>query len=755
MSAGKLKFYTLVVLLLSATLCVPAWAQVCGNAILESGETCDDGNAVSGDGCSGLCLVEQGWECTLPLPPTIINGVGDGSFEAGTPNPTWTEASTNSGTPLCTIATCGASSGANTGEWWAFFGGEATLYEASSLEQSVLIETGDTELTFMFEASLCDTQFDYLRLTIDGNEVFSIDGNDTPCNQYGYTQQVINLATAPGGPYNDNAYHLLRFESETEARNGASNFFVDDVIIDRGLNPSTPSVCTPLCFGEDFDPGSTMLPAGWTVFNTGALDWEWGTSDDLRCNSESFFVGNFTGGEGEAACIDSDAAGPGIIDAYLCSAAIDLTEASGAILNFKYNYQIDGAATGNDIFDVMVGSSTPGPGTIGEYSTVFSSGGTNQGTLNDTPGAFEVLDFTGFEGQTIHLCFRYGADFEWYAQVDDIRIEADTCVAVPPPAMPTGVSASDGTYADKVVVSWGDVAGEDSYQVFRCADATTGSCSEIATPTADVTAYDDTGANSDGTMHYYRVKACSSAGGCSAYSDYDSGYRQVVALPEATTSAATDVAVDSATLNGSVNPNGTPAYGYFRYDTINPGTCNDSFGTRLPATSPEDTAIGDGISPVAYSRAVSGLVPGTTYYYCALGRNTNGTSFGSVMNLTPGSTYCNVNSVSGTTELIPVTYEACDTLVFGPDFIAANGSSVSANSGREIGFLPGFLVESGASLNAKVCGQSLCMTSPSPMPDGCHSCVDQICDINPGCCATEFNQACLDLVGTACGLVCE
>ena len=40
----------------------------------------------------------------------------------------------------------------------------------------------------------------------------------------------------------------------------------------------------------------------------------------------------------------------------------------------------------------------------------------------------------------------------------------------------------------------------------------------------------------------------------------------------------------AATLNGTANPNGAPTTGWFRYATTNPGTCNDTFGTRAPAT---------------------------------------------------------------------------------------------------------------------------------------------------------------------------
>ena len=40
---------------------------VCGNGLLTSDEACDDGNKVSGDGCSADCkTVEPGWQCRVP-----------------------------------------------------------------------------------------------------------------------------------------------------------------------------------------------------------------------------------------------------------------------------------------------------------------------------------------------------------------------------------------------------------------------------------------------------------------------------------------------------------------------------------------------------------------------------------------------------------------------------------------------------------------------------------------------------------------
>jgi cysteine-rich repeat protein len=41
----------------------PAWCSECGNGIVVGGESCDDGNTVSGDGCGRLCQVEANWQC--------------------------------------------------------------------------------------------------------------------------------------------------------------------------------------------------------------------------------------------------------------------------------------------------------------------------------------------------------------------------------------------------------------------------------------------------------------------------------------------------------------------------------------------------------------------------------------------------------------------------------------------------------------------------------------------------------------------
>ncbi len=57
----------------------------CGNGVLDAGETCDDRNIISGDGCSSICSVEPGFHCEgspsrCSLPVSLC---GNGHLDAG------------------------------------------------------------------------------------------------------------------------------------------------------------------------------------------------------------------------------------------------------------------------------------------------------------------------------------------------------------------------------------------------------------------------------------------------------------------------------------------------------------------------------------------------------------------------------------------------------------------------------------------------------------------------------------------------
>ncbi len=95
---------------------------------------------------------------------------------------------------------------------------------------------------------------------------------------------------------------------------------------------------------------------------------------------------------------------------------------------------------------------------------------------------------------------------------------------VPLPA-PNGVVASDGTYSDKVSISWGSVSGASYYRLYR---STSSTGTKIALSNWQISqSYNDTTAIS-GTTYYYWVKAATSSLGAnaSAYSSYNTGWRK-------------------------------------------------------------------------------------------------------------------------------------------------------------------------------------------------------------------------------------
>jgi uncharacterized protein (TIGR03437 family) len=91
-----------------------------------------------------------------------------------------------------------------------------------------------------------------------------------------------------------------------------------------------------------------------------------------------------------------------------------------------------------------------------------------------------------------------------------------------------------------------------------------------------------------------------------------------------TAEPASSVTGSSAVLNGSVNPHGSEALAWFEYSTNSTPSCNSPQSNSPQTTySPPTQAvnIGSGGEDVLFSAPISGLIPGTTYYFwaCAVG----------------------------------------------------------------------------------------------------------------------------------------
>jgi phosphodiesterase/alkaline phosphatase D-like protein len=116
-----------------------------------------------------------------------------------------------------------------------------------------------------------------------------------------------------------------------------------------------------------------------------------------------------------------------------------------------------------------------------------------------------------------------------------------------------------------------------------------------------------------GTTYHYRLVAVNGDGttrGADGVFTTSSG-------PVAVTGAASDVTVSSATLAGTVDPNGRSTTWYFEYGT------STAYGSKTPARS-----AGSGTAAVGVSAPVSGLTAGRLYHYRLVATSDAGTGRG-------------------------------------------------------------------------------------------------------------------------------
>ncbi len=127
---------------------------------------------------------------------------------------------------------------------------------------------------------------------------------------------------------------------------------------------------------------------------------------------------------------------------------------------------------------------------------------------------------------------------------------------VTPPSAPASVSASDGTYTDKVFIDWPPVIGAAWYEVYRN-DINSHTDQKTLTGDHPTSSYNDTNAE-PGSTYYYWVRACN-AGGCSDYSKYDTGWRGEVQV-------VYPIYIPLTTIGGTIN--GPLANGDFEQGSV-------------------------------------------------------------------------------------------------------------------------------------------------------------------------------------------
>ena len=119
-----------------------------------------------------------------------------------------------------------------------------------------------------------------------------------------------------------------------------------------------------------------------------------------------------------------------------------------------------------------------------------------------------------------------------------------------------------------------------------------------------------------GRTYHYRLVATNTA----ATAQGSDVTFSTTAVPTAVTGASTGVAATSATLNGTVNPNGQATSWYFEYGTT----------TGYGSTTSSKNA-GSGVANVKVATSLSGLASGATYHFRLVAKSSAGTTRGADM----------------------------------------------------------------------------------------------------------------------------
>ena len=132
---------------------------------------------------------------------------------------------------------------------------------------------------------------------------------------------------------------------------------------------------------------------------------------------------------------------------------------------------------------------------------------------------------------------------------------------------------------------------------------------------------------SSGTPYYFRAAASNSAGTAKGSIV---GFSTTAVAPTVTTNAATSVTAAGATVNGAVNPNGSPATAWFEWGT------DPALGTFSSTSS---QPVGSGTIVIQLSQSISGLIPYNVYYFRAVAGNSGGARKGDINSFATGEIY--------------------------------------------------------------------------------------------------------------------
>ncbi len=136
-----------------------------------------------------------------------------------------------------------------------------------------------------------------------------------------------------------------------------------------------------------------------------------------------------------------------------------------------------------------------------------------------------------------------------------------------------------------------------------------------------------------GTSNPGGSSAGSGTGGSSGSGAPSPSEVPVSSAPTVSTGSASSIMTTTATLNGTINPNGALTSYYFKYGT----------STSAESDTPSTSTGSAGTSQITVTATISGLSPATTYTFMLVGTNASGTSYGSPQYFTTADSSCTVD----------------------------------------------------------------------------------------------------------------
>src|SRR3989344_4583559 len=281
-----------------------------------------------------------------------------------------------------------------------------------------------------------------------------------------------------------------------------------------------------------------------------------------------------------------------------------------------------------------VAGTDPASGTVSvSPNTVFNVASGNSFSVSNGTAAFVDVRFCPTSSQT-YTATATVTSSATFTGANTVTLNGSGSVSTTIPLAPSTLTASTLSQ-NNIALTWQDNSDNETGFKIERKTGTSGTFAQIATvgPISGVGSggyYENTGLTA-ATTYCYRTRAYNTAGDSSYTSESCATTQQapVITPPNATTSPATNVTSNSATLNGTVNPNGTASGAFFQWGTTT------SYGNLTP----NDTTPGSGTTAQPVFANLTGLSPNTTYHFrivASSGPNT--TVFGADQSFTTAST---------------------------------------------------------------------------------------------------------------------